>query len=37
MLTEKIESKVLGGGEFLIKDTDPQSIFIPEEFNEEKE
>jgi len=26
----------LKGGEFLIKDTDPQSVFIPEELNEEQ-
>ena len=28
--------KVLLGGEFLIKDSDPQSVFIPEEINEEQ-
>ncbi len=28
--------KVLLGGEFLIKDSDPQSVFIPEEMNEEQ-
>ncbi|GAB4143893.1 MAG: acyl-CoA dehydrogenase family protein [Ignavibacteriales bacterium] len=28
--------KVLLGGEFLIKESDPQSIFIPEEINEEQ-
>ena len=27
---------VLGGGEFLIKDTRPEDVFIPEEFNEEQ-
>jgi alkylation response protein AidB-like acyl-CoA dehydrogenase len=32
--TEKL--KVLKGGEFLIKETDPQSVFIPEEINEEQ-
>src|SRR5664279_4527527 len=38
MMTEQNKTivKVLAGGEFLIKDTDPQSVFIPEEFNEEK-
>jgi len=36
MITEQIKAKVLGGGEFLINDTDPQSVFIPEEFSEEK-
>ncbi len=33
------ESKIavgLKGGEFLIKDTDPQTVFIPEELNEEQ-
>ncbi len=28
--------KVLHGGEFLIKESDPQSVFIPEEINEEQ-
>jgi len=28
--------KVLLGGEFLIKDSDPQSVFVPEEINEEQ-
>lgn len=28
--------KVLLGGEFLIKESDPQSVFIPEEINEEQ-
>ena len=32
--TEKL--KVLKGGEFLIKETDPQFVFIPEEINEEQ-
>ena len=38
MMTEQNKTivKVLAGGEFLIKDTVPQSVFIPEEFNEEK-
>jgi alkylation response protein AidB-like acyl-CoA dehydrogenase len=27
---------ILGGGEFLIKDTRPEDVFIPEEFNEEQ-
>jgi hypothetical protein len=26
----------LQGGEFLIRESDPQDIFIPEEFNEEQ-
>ena len=30
------EKKALQGGEFLIRDSDPQDIFIPEEFNEEQ-
>ena len=29
-------SDILKGGEFLIKETSPQDIFIPEEFNEEQ-
>jgi alkylation response protein AidB-like acyl-CoA dehydrogenase len=32
--TQKIEA--LRGGEFLIKDSDPQSVFIPEEITEEQ-
>ena len=28
--------KVLQGGEFLIRESDPQDVFIPEEFNEEQ-
>jgi alkylation response protein AidB-like acyl-CoA dehydrogenase len=35
-MSEEILKKVLLGGEFLIKDSDPQSIFIPEEINEEQ-
>jgi alkylation response protein AidB-like acyl-CoA dehydrogenase len=35
-MSEEISKKVLLGGEFLIKDSDPQSIFIPEEINEEQ-
>jgi alkylation response protein AidB-like acyl-CoA dehydrogenase len=34
---EKIEKLVLKGGEFLIKETDPQDIFIPEEWDEEQQ
>lgn len=30
------DKKVLQGGEFLIKDSSPESIFIPEDFNEEQ-
>jgi len=36
MSEEKIKTEVLKGGEFLIKDSDPQSVFIPEELNEEQ-
>ena len=36
MATEKSKTKVLKGGEFLIKETDPQLVFIPEEFSEEQ-
>jgi len=36
-MSEEIKNAVgLKGGEFLIKDTDPQSVFIPEELNEEQ-
>lgn len=34
---ETIEKLVLKGGEFLIKETDPQDIFIPEEWDEEQQ
>ena len=30
------EQKVLKGGEFLIKDSNYQEMFIPEDFNEEQ-
>jgi alkylation response protein AidB-like acyl-CoA dehydrogenase len=36
MSTETLKTELLKGGEFLIKDTDPQSVFIPEELNEEQ-
>ena len=29
-------TKVLRGGEFLVRSTSPEEIFIPEEFNEEQ-
>ncbi len=32
----QVEGKVLKGAEFLIKETDAQNVFIPEEFNEEQ-
>jgi alkylation response protein AidB-like acyl-CoA dehydrogenase len=36
-MSEEIKTAAeLKGGEFLIKDTDPQSVFIPEELNEEQ-
>jgi alkylation response protein AidB-like acyl-CoA dehydrogenase len=35
MATEN-KTKALQGGEFLIRESDPQDIFIPEEFNEEQ-
>src|SRR3989339_1491954 len=35
-MSEETTTKVLLGGEFLIKDSDPQSVFIPEEINEEQ-
>ncbi|MFT4736467.1 MAG: alkylation response protein AidB-like acyl-CoA dehydrogenase [Cyclobacteriaceae bacterium] len=31
-----VEKSALKGGEFLIRETDPQDIFIPEEFSEEQ-
>ncbi len=30
------EQKITKGGAFLINETDPSSIFIPEDFNEEQ-
>ncbi|MCH9030546.1 MAG: acyl-CoA dehydrogenase family protein [Bacteroidetes bacterium] len=36
MLEETKTEVGLKGGEFLIKDTDPQTVFIPEELNEEQ-
>lgn len=36
MNEEKIKTNGLKGGEFLIKETDPQSVFIPEELSEEQ-
>jgi alkylation response protein AidB-like acyl-CoA dehydrogenase len=36
MSVETIKTEVLKGGEFLIKDSDPQSVFIPENLNEEQ-
>ena len=36
MAEETLKAKVLKGGEFLIKETDPQSIYIPEELTEEQ-
>lgn len=35
-MSDETKKEVLHGGEFLIKDTDPQSVFIPEEINEEQ-
>ncbi|MEN8225985.1 MAG: acyl-CoA dehydrogenase family protein, partial [Bacteroidota bacterium] len=31
------KDKIVSGGEFLIKETDPQDVFIPEELNEEQQ
>ncbi len=36
MSTETLKTEVLKGGEFLIKETDPQTVFIPEELSEEQ-
>ena len=30
------KSKAIKGGEFLIRETDPKEVFIPEEFDEEQ-
>jgi alkylation response protein AidB-like acyl-CoA dehydrogenase len=36
-MSEETKTEIgLKGGEFLIKDTDPQTVFIPEELNEEQ-
>ncbi|MCJ7554530.1 MAG: acyl-CoA dehydrogenase family protein [Ignavibacteriaceae bacterium] len=35
-MSEETTKKVLLGGEFLIKESDPQSVFVPEEINEEQ-
>ena len=31
-----LSQETLKGGEFIIKDTAPESVFIPEDFNEEQ-
>ena len=36
MKTESIPTTAAKGGEWLIKETDPLSIFIPEDFSEEQ-
>ena len=36
MPTNTSETEVLKGGEFLIKESNPQSVFIPEEITEEQ-
>src|ERR1035438_9947330 len=36
MTKETAKTNVLMGGEFLIKETNPHSVFIPEEFSEEQ-
>ncbi|MBU1677892.1 MAG: acyl-CoA dehydrogenase family protein [Bacteroidetes bacterium] len=35
-MSDEATKKVLLGGEFLIEESDPQSVFIPEEINEEQ-
>ncbi len=35
-MSDEMKKEVLHGGEFLIKDSDPQSVFIPEEINDEQ-
>lgn len=35
-MPNETKTEVLHGGEFLIKESDPQSVFIPEEINEEQ-
>lgn len=37
MEATQVKHQVLNGGEFVIKDTDPNSVFIPEEWNEEQQ
>ncbi len=37
METTAVKKVHLNGGEFLIKETDPQNVFIPEEWNEEQQ
>ncbi len=36
-MADTVSKKVLMGGEFLIKDSQPEDIFIPEEWNEEQQ
>ena len=36
MISETVKPKVLKGGEFLIKETDPASVFIPEDFSDDQ-
>ena len=36
-MSEEIKTKTLRGAEFLIKEQDLSSVFIPEELNEEQE
>ena len=36
MSNENIKEKAIKGGEFIIRDTKPEQIFIPEEWNEEQ-
>ncbi len=31
------ENRAIKGGEFLIRETDPKDVFIPEEFDEEQQ
>jgi len=36
-MNETMENKkTIKGGEFLIKETDPRNVFIPEDFDEEQ-
>ncbi|SDK80220.1 Acyl-CoA dehydrogenase [Catalinimonas alkaloidigena] len=35
-MEEMLKGRAIKGGEFLVKDTDAQDVFIPEEFNEEQ-
>ncbi len=35
-MSQEVKTSSIKGGEFLIRSTDPQEIFIPEQFDEEQ-